>query len=248
MLETSHRRLAWDACYNIRDLGGYPTPRGATRWGVYLRGDSLIRLSPAGCTALRNYGVRTIIDLRSAHEYTSGAHPFSATSGVGHPRYHALPLFDENNNKGMDRVSMARTLGELYETVLHFFPAQIVTVLRALANAPQGGILFHCHAGKDRTGLIAMFVLAIAGVDDETIIADYAVSDQFLGPLYKEILGRYTNQPKEHHRVAQLVHARPEYMRATLERLHRHSHGPLGYLLSAGMTADELDQIRLRFF
>jgi protein-tyrosine phosphatase len=202
MLETISRRLTWDACYNIRDLGGYATARGATRWGVYVRGDSLIRLSPTGCAALRNYGIRTIIDLRSSHEHTSGAHPFSAGSGFGHPLYRAMPLFDESNDEAMSWVSAARTLAELYETMLHYFPAQIVAVMRSLANAPSGGVLFHCHAGKDRTGLIAMFLLAIAGVNDETIIADYAVSDQFLGPLYDQILAQYINQPSEHRRVA----------------------------------------------
>ncbi len=56
------RRLAWDACYNVRDIGGYETDDGRqTRWRALVRADDLCRLTPAGAAALRDYGVQTII-------------------------------------------------------------------------------------------------------------------------------------------------------------------------------------------
>jgi protein-tyrosine phosphatase len=246
MHDTLIRHLTWDACYNIRDLGGYTTPYGTTQSNVLVRGDSLIRLSPAGCHALRDYGIRTVIDLRSSRERAAALHPFAYPSTLRDPLYRAIPLFDESNEEGIAWVGAARTLAELYETILAFFPAQIVAVLRAIANAPSGGILFHCHAGKDRTGLIAMFLLAIAGASEETIVGDYALSDQFLGELHEEILARYAGEPAEQRRVARLLHSRPEYMLATLERLNLCYNGPLGYLQRAGLTEREIHVIRKR--
>src|SRR5436190_18952958 len=75
------RRLRWDACYNTRDLGGYVTADGGyTRWGAFVRADNLSRLTPAGQSALIEYGVRTVIELRRADELTIDLNPFVAVS------------------------------------------------------------------------------------------------------------------------------------------------------------------------
>src|SRR5215212_4777488 len=78
----SARRLYWDACYNVRDLGGYATVDGGhTRWDAFVRADNLSRLTPAGQSALIAYGVRTVIDLRRADELTIDLNPFAPPSG-----------------------------------------------------------------------------------------------------------------------------------------------------------------------
>src|SRR5437868_13316841 len=88
------RYLAWDACYNVRDVGGYPTGDGGrTPWGALVRADNLYRLTEEGQAALRDYGVRTIVDLRLAHELERHPSPFAA-NGEGGPRYLNLPIHD----------------------------------------------------------------------------------------------------------------------------------------------------------
>src|SRR5690348_5629295 len=95
--------LAWEACYNARDLGGYPTSRGGqTRPGRLIRADNLCRLTPAGQAALRAYGVRTIIDLRLAYELTIDPSPFAAPGQPADPRYLNLPLHEEGTDAAME--------------------------------------------------------------------------------------------------------------------------------------------------
>jgi protein-tyrosine phosphatase len=106
--------------------------------------------------------------------------------------------------------------------------------------------LFHCHAGKDRTGLIAMFILAIAGVPDETIIADYTLSDQNLASSHNEILARFEGQPERQQHIKRLLHIRPEYMQATLQLLQDRHGGPVNYLRAAGLTTPEINSLRQR--
>lgn len=86
------RRLAWDACYNVRDLGGYETTDGRRiRRGQFLRADDLCRLSAQGRAALVAYGVRTVVDLRSPSELARAPHPF-AVGAPDAPAYRVLSL------------------------------------------------------------------------------------------------------------------------------------------------------------
>jgi protein-tyrosine phosphatase len=245
MTDLDQRRLPWEGSYNIRDLGGYAAADGCPlRRGALVRADNLGHLTPAGQEALVAYGIRTVIDVRSVEECVRWPHAFSHHATICTVN---IPIGTGANPEAQALLDGATDLAGWNCLALQHCQSHIAQLVRQVSQAASGGVLIHCHAGKDRTGLIAMFLLAIAGVNDETIIADYAVSDQFLGPLYDQILAQYINQPSEHRRVARLVHARPEYMRATLEQLYRRCNGPLGYLLSAGMTAGEFDRIRSRF-
>ena len=108
--EQPARILAWDACYNARDLGGYPA-EGAkwTRWGVLVRADNLARLTPKGQAALCDYGVRTVIDLRLAHEVTAHPGPFAVQEGgADRPRYVNLPLHDPEVDVAMDAAELCK--------------------------------------------------------------------------------------------------------------------------------------------
>src|SRR4051812_19798739 len=122
------RRLHWDACYNVRDLGGYPTAHGgSTRWGAFVRADNLSRLTPAGQSALIGYGVGTIIDLRRAYELTIDLNPFAtpseATRGV---TYLNLPLGLGADRAGVLAVQAAEagdngSLAVLFSRVLDHY-------------------------------------------------------------------------------------------------------------------------------
>src|SRR5436190_1302992 len=98
------RYLAWDACYNIRDVGGYPTESGGQiRWRTLVRADNLNRLTDDGQAALLDYGLRTIIDLRLAEELETYPNPWAAREGVeGAPRYLHLPLHYAEDTEAID--------------------------------------------------------------------------------------------------------------------------------------------------
>lgn len=218
--EPEHRYLRWNACYNVRDLGGLATVDGVrTRRGALVRADSVGRLTEHGRAAVEAYGIRTIIDLRFGVEVRDDPSPF-----LHHARIvsHNLPL-NPNDVAVTRSLAAQRDSGVPYSATVNIaylatHQDQIAAVMRAIAEAPEGGILFHCHAGRDRTGLIAALLLALAGVPAATITADYALSFSALA----------------------------ETMDATLAHLESVYGGVERYLRAAGVTEQEIACIRHR--
>ena len=245
--EPPARRLAWDACYNVRDLGGYATEDGGwTRWRAVLRADNLCRLTPAGCAALVAYGVRTIVDLRHDHELRMAPHPFAhRTTPDARPAYLHQPLEDWDDAEYGAAIRAAASVDEIYVILLERYAVRLAGVVQAVARAPAGTVLVHCHAGKDRTGLVAAVLLALAGVPAATIAADYALSDDYLRPLYEELLSQATDG-EERARLAVPRKAPPERMLDTLAWLERRYGGVRPYLLGAGLAEADIERIRAR--
>ena len=173
MTAGASRRLDWEGCLNVRDLGGLPTVAGrATRLGAVVRGDSPDRLTPAGRAALYDYGIRTIIDLRNHDERDPAAGP-EGTRTVHLP----LDGVDEDP-RFWERWGSGPQFGTplYYRPHLERFPERSARVIAAVASAEPGGVLVHCAGGRDRTGQIAMLLLALVGVAPELIAAEYELS------------------------------------------------------------------------
>lgn len=176
--EPMSRHLRWDACFNVRDLGGCATDDGAvTRFGAVVRADSLCRLTDRGCAALEAYGIRTIIDLRVVAEVRDDPTPYTRHGTI---TAHHLPL-DPSEPSVMKAIRAYEEMGLPYMAAVHAAflatnQTQIAAIVQTAADAPAGGVLVHCAAGRDRTGLISALLLAIAGVPAPTIVADYLLS------------------------------------------------------------------------
>jgi protein tyrosine/serine phosphatase len=172
--------LDWQGCLNVRDLGGLPTADGGTtRMGALVRADAPDRLTPAGWQALRDYGIRTIVDLRNDDELGP------APPDAGLSRLH-LPLDGVDEDPGFwDTWGGGPQFGTplYYRPHLERFPERSARVIAAVASAEPGGVLFHCVGGRDRTGQIAMLLLALCGVAPGEIAADYERS----GPPAPEV-------------------------------------------------------------
>jgi protein-tyrosine phosphatase len=105
--------------------------------------------------------------------------------------------------------------------------------------------LFHCHAGKDRTGLIAALLLALAGVPEPTIAEDYALSQECLQPIYDERLSQ-ERDPAQRARLARMFGSVPETMLGILEHLNTRHDGAERYLLAAGVAPADVERLRRR--
>jgi hypothetical protein len=166
--------LDWPACANARDLGGLPlTAGGATRHGALVRSDTPDRLDASGWQALLDHGVRTVIDLRNDDERApaDGRPAEVQTLVLPHDGLEEHPDFWAT---WWDDPRFATPL--YFAPHLERFPHRSARVLHAIAHARPGGVLVHCQGGRDRTGIITMLALAIAGVEPEAIAEDYARS------------------------------------------------------------------------
>jgi protein-tyrosine phosphatase len=240
--DTIDRRLTCEPCLNIRDVGGYRTSDGATiRWRTLLRGDNLCQLTPAGSASLLGHGLRTVIDLRHISELEEAIHPFGPSGPhASVVEYQPLGIRNSDNSDFEAAFLACQSLQEMYLLYLDRSGPRFAAIARAIADAPEGAVIVHCHVGKDRTGIVVALLLALAGVPTETIVADYALSFGYLRPLWEE------------QRAAGLVasdeawHSKPATMQAFLEHLERVHGGAERYLLTAGLTADEIERLRVR--
>jgi protein-tyrosine phosphatase len=171
------RSVALTGVFNFRDLGGYRTRDGRTvRWHTLFRADGLDRLTSGDVEVLRPYGLRTVVDLRMAHELEDkGRFPVDTYPVT----FHHLSVMD----KTWDREAAAREdlpvadfLHARYTEMLGEAGPRYADALRLLAAPDALPAVFHCAAGKDRTGLLAMLVLGTLGVSHDDIVEDYALT------------------------------------------------------------------------
>src|SRR6266511_4075444 len=236
------RRLAWEGVLNARDLGGYPTAGGReTCWGAVVRSGSLTGLTPAGCEALISYQVRAVVDLRLPDEVADQPHPFAEPADHG-IAYANVSFLDPAAAPPEDFT----TLADGYKRMLDRFHKEVAAVMAAIAAAPQGGVLVHCAAGKDRTGLIAALLLGLVAVAPETIASDYALSAECLRQRTEEWLENGPGDRAERQEMLRRFAPTPEAMLEVLEDLTGRHGGVEGYLSRVGVPADDLARLRAR--
>lgn len=183
----TERVLVWDGCRNVRDLGGLRISDGrATRWRAVVRSDTPTRLTAAGWSALYDYGIRTIISLR-----TDGMQEDELNFTSPYPDLTTVQAAIEDVTDKEFVQQWAAT--DLWSTPLYYkdalrrWPERHAAVVSAIARARPGGVLFHCVRGHDRTGIVTLLLLALVGVTPEEIVADYALSSD---PERDELLAR----------------------------------------------------------
>jgi protein-tyrosine phosphatase len=236
------RRLAWEGVLNARDLGGYRTSDGReTRWGAVVRSDSLAALTPAGRDALVDYGVRAMVDLRLPDEVAERPNPFAEpdTHGIG---YTNVSFIDPAATPPED----VTTLADDYKAMLDRFQPAVAAVMAAIADAPEGGVLVHCAAGKDRTGLVSALLLGLVGVAPETIAADYALTAECLRPRDEEWLENGPGDRAEREELLMRFAPTAGVLLEVLDHLNDRYGGVEPYLRQAGVAADDLARLRAR--
>lgn len=210
---------------------------------MVIRSDNVASLTPVGRKAMIDYGVTTVIDLRSDSEVKGSPGPpfsrFQSTSPVstqgnelvsGSPEYLHLALIDDATAGVLNE---APTMPERYVLMLDKRQAAVGAIFNGIA-ASEGPVLFHCFAGKDRTGLVAAILLSLAGVEPEAIGADYAETDLQLAARYEEWLAKAS--PERLESMRDELRCPPEWMLTTLEHVERRWGGVEAYLEAAGVS------------
>ena len=234
-------------CFNARDLGGLPVRDGQlTRFRRLVRSDGVDHLEAADWRALVDHGIRTVIDLRNDDERTADRCPRPPELTTVHVPLDG-PLFADIKRLGRDPAfwegwGADRQLGTplYYRAHLTRYGTSSAAVLRAIADAGPGGVLFHCVSGRDRTGQISMLCLALAGASAETIAADYALSAVNLPALFQR-RGIPYDGPKIDALMAAEKTTIRESIAATLAAFDLESH-----LAGCGLGASHVERLRER--
>jgi protein-tyrosine phosphatase len=259
--------LGLEKATNARDLGGYRTRDGRTvRSGVLFRANALNRLSEADIASVGRLGLACVVDFRHQREIE--------LVGVDRlpdpaPRLVPLPLFDPDHdvftavNAVLRGLAGEETLAhlredassggaralmvDLYRRFVHTAELRAVfaTAVRLIADPAQLPLLFHCTAGKDRTGWLAAVVLTTLDVDRETVMADYLRTTELNASGRDYMLSTLSAQLADPHVVRPLLEARAEYLEAAFDEADLRYGGMTGYLRD-GLGVDDavLDSLR----
>ncbi len=202
---TRSRRVVVDGTFNLRDLGGYDAADGRTvRWGAAFRADGLHQVrgdAVAGLSALR---LRNVVDLRTDDERTEWGFVDGDLVGA---RYHHRPVirrtWDRDGLELDESGDPNRFLADRYLDMLDSGAEAIAATVTLLADPAEHATVFHCAAGKDRTGVTAMVVLGLLGVSHDDIVADYALSgggmermEAWVRVHRPEMVDRMSRQPR----------------------------------------------------
>ena len=247
-LDGPRRRPAIEGESNFRDLGGYRASDGRrVRWGAIYRSGGLSRLTDAGVEDMARLGLKTVCDFRSQEERR--VHP-SRLPASNPPEVDALAIRPKEGAQMRDLVlsgkatpdDVAGAYRAIYRAYVLDHAAQYAAMFRHLGDAASFPLMFHCAAGKDRTGVAAALILTALGVPRETILADYLLTNKhFTYRPRREDAGGVLNQVPEDLR-ATFVAARQDYLEAAFAAVEE-VHGSLDeYLRDAIGLSDDARQ------
>ncbi len=244
-LATVHpdRHLSFEGAFNFRDLGGYTTTDGRmVKWRTLFRADAVHRLPDAELDQLAEIGLRTVVDLRTEAEVEHG-HLHDPGRGITHLHLDVLGQVWAPRDLD-DDADAGEVLGDLYVQMLDIGAPALSGAFRALADANNLPAVFHCAAGKDRTGVLAAMILSTIGVADHVIVADYAISGRNMSELIErlkrdrpEALTAMSDQPSAY------LAAPPEAMARLLEHVNDRFGSMTGYVQSIGIDSDVIEAL-----
>eukprot|EP01006_Ploeotia_vitrea_P021534 TRINITY_DN53932_c0_g1_i1.p2 TRINITY_DN53932_c0_g1~~TRINITY_DN53932_c0_g1_i1.p2 ORF type:complete len:321 (+),score=40.20 TRINITY_DN53932_c0_g1_i1:37-999(+) len=241
-----------DGAYNFRDLGGYVTKDGSkkVRKGLVFRSSDFSSLKEKGHQDLNDIGIKTVIDLRQTKEVNRQPNKLPDSIQQQH-----LPIYDDDKAKHkmmmfgtvfFARARIIKLFREMYTFFLDTKSDGFANTFRAIAEEEKLPLVFHCSAGKDRTGLVAAILLSLLGVPDDMIINEYSQTNKTFPTLFDWFTANGSMKkigvPDEH--AAWLFVANPVWIENALKHLQSEFGGAEEYLLSLGVTEAEVKSIR----
>lgn len=255
-ITVAERLLPLKGGRNFRDLGGYATSDGKRlKWGVLYRSGTMAFLTAEDYAYLSSLGIKVVCDFRATSErkkeptlWEGGASPATFTRDY--------ELNDGFIRQALQTNASAQTVADAmkqgYREMTYDLADHFRTVFTELA-AGRVPLAFHCSAGKDRTGIATGLILTALNVPRETILKDYALSDDFVdyeaaftGPEAMAPDNPYAFLAKLPREVrAPLLASDPAYLQAMFDTIEERDGNVLGYLKNRlGVDAEMIDSIR----
>ena len=239
------RLIGLEAVHNFRDLGGYATADGrSTRWRTLFRSDGLYRLRGADdMSRVRQLGLKSVIDLRTEREQREqGIFPTDDIEVT----FHHLSIVDVtwSDTETPEFDDEVEFLVWGYRDMLEIGSSRFADAMHVLAQTDSLPAVFHCAAGKDRTGVLAALLLSSLGVDDAHICADYGLTQDAMqrtiawSKVHRpELAERYATIPKAY------LAADPRAMQIILAELAQRHGSVRNYVREIGVADNTIDAL-----
>ncbi len=250
-ITTLDRHIPFAQCFNFRDLGGYRTISGRSiRWRRLFRSAALHYVTPEDAAAVRDVlGIATVLDLRSEKELAESGKGILFDGRIQHLH---LPLLQMRTITGGTAEDIHNppvaplnpplvSPEDAYFEIMRKGGPRIAAAIETLAAPGRYPAVFHCAAGKDRTGIVAAVVLGVLGVDDEDIVQDYALTNRHIHSIVQRARAM-RNAPSEE--GMERYEAKPERMRMLLEKVRGEFGSVTGFVRANGIDAGTIAQLR----
>lgn len=226
------RQISLEGAHNVRDIGGYKAENGKiTKWKKFIRADGLENLSRSDINKLLDYGLKIDIDLRSDMEYESWPDVLEHCKEI---EYYQIQMLQ-------DLKITFGSLGGIYKNAVDTCKKKFYEVFKIMAENPEKTILFHCSAGKDRTGMTAALLLMLAGVEKEEITADYTITTE---NLYS-VLDRFSYENDEN--LKDYLGSEGENIEKFIEHIKKKYGGAESYMKNIGLKDNEIKILKESF-
>jgi protein-tyrosine phosphatase len=253
-----NRHIPLVSVQNLRDLGGYSTTDGrTTRWRRFVRCAGLWNLTDADQQEMLNYGIGAVVDLRSQLDIEKWPNSFAYLEDIA---YHHHDLWGDrvaDFKSAKSSLTQAEKMADLYRLGFVRCEGIIGEIMGTLADAGDHASLFHCGAGKDRTGMIAALLLGIARVPHQTIAADYGLTDLYLpdpkrdhenpDPMFIPGQEDAIRDPDRAPLPLYMFSCLPGTMLLALEFLDENYGGVDGYVRKIGLSDAQIDRLLSKF-
>jgi len=248
--DDAQRVIPLQGAWNVRSFAGLQGSHGPIPATAFVRTADLGRLTEADRDALAAAGVKLDIDLRTADEQAQSPDLLANDDRFAYQRISLMGTEKMDLQKMM--TSFPDSLGEAYVQWLGHSQPQFKQVFQRIAAQQDGAVLFHCTAGKDRTGIIAGLLLDLAGVPKAQIVHNYAISAHYLegqpkdSAMNAQIMALIKQNPEIGRKMAGMAGTAPDNMEQFLAALHSQYGGAEGYLKSIGVSEQEIQQLKVR--
>lgn len=246
----AQRVLPLQGAWNVRTFGGLQGSNGPIPATAFVRTADLSRLTAADRDTLAATGVKLDIDLRTGDEEQQSHDVLADDARFDYQRISLMGT--EKMDLGKMMTSFPDTLGEAYVQWLGSNPTPFRQVFQRIAAQRDGAVLFHCTAGKDRTGIISAILLDLAGVPRQDIVHDYALSAHYLegqpkdSAMNVQMMALIKQHPEIARKMAGMGGTAPENMEMFLTALHQQYGGAAGFLKSIGLSEGEILSLQAR--
>ncbi len=249
--DSSKREIQLEGAVNFRDIGGYPTLSGQrVKWGKMYRSAALNTLTDGDLAKLKALHIATIIDFRGPYEIKAAPDKVPAGAIDINLPAGSENIGDSNYMKNMVRsMKNDSSLLQFYSDLTPFRERYLPMFNQLLAAKTDSAVLFHCTAGKDRTGIAAALILYALGVSEQSIMEDYLATNYYRrNENEKAVKGMVQLYHLDETVARSMMAARANYLNATFESI-KSSYGSIDTYLETvmGLTKEKRNSLKEKF-